>query len=232
MAHDAVALGSLYAESVYFYGQRMPAAEAAKRKRAAFARSKDYTQTVRDLTAGLHGDRWVAEFVKTSTTSGKATDYPSAIYIEAHGLITAEMDKLSESWCKDDPQLVVPPLTLSEAQAESHLLRAHTVKGKVLSTSGGARPFVQVHGCPRPTECPSGEQRAAPPDETRAAQSCFFGVRLGSFSSESVKRVGGNGTDWFDETSWVDGVTNVLWYQDWLSDDADLWRRDPKSPLP
>jgi hypothetical protein len=230
VAHDAAAFGSIYAAQVYFYGQKISSSDAAARKGAAFAKAKDYAQSVRDVVVHKRGDRWVARFTKSSTSGGKTTEYPSVVYVDAQDRVTAEMDALAPQWCHTNPQLVVPPFTINEAQAEAHLLRAYTVGGHPVPVGPDSQPFVQELTCPDPTECASGETRnEAPPDDDRDPP-CYFLVRLGVAFPETQKHLGGNGHQWFDLGSWVDGATNVLWWQDALSDASQLWRRDPKAP--
>jgi hypothetical protein len=142
--------------------------------------------------------------------------------------VSAELDSHKSSWCFDNSQLVVPPFTLIETQAEAHGLRAHTLGGGHIVRTRDSIPFVQELTCPDPTECPSGETRDGPPSDDDRNPPCFFLVRIGISHPESVKVTGGTGHDWLDMGSWVDGVTNVFWWQDALSDASDDWLRDPK----
>lgn len=231
VAHDAAALRSLYGERVYFYGQMLAAADAAARKEAAFSKSKDYAQSVDAVSAKKRGDRWVVDFTKRAISAGRTTDYPSVLYVDARDRITLEMDKLDSQWCHANDQQIVPPFTINEAQAEAHMLRAHTIGGSVVVSGPDSRPFVQQLTCPDPTECASGESRTGPPSrdvDHDPTMACFFLVRLGVYHPQSQKITGGTGHDWFDLGSWVDGVTNVLWFQDVLGDASDVWQRDPR----
>jgi len=228
VAHDVGALRAVYADRVFFYGVMLDGAAAAERKRAAFAAARDYTQTLADVHVRERGDRWVAKFTKRSTASGKTRDQASVLYI-ASDRVTAEMDAFDTEWCYANPQLVVPPFTIGEARAEAHALRAHTFKGAPLHAKGPDYiPFVQELTCPDPTECPSGETRTGPPSENERTPPCFFIARIGIGFPETAKVIGGNGHQWLDMGSWVDGATDVLWFQDWLSDAGDEWHRDPK----
>lgn len=76
-AHDAKALGALYAPSVVFYGVTLTNEECVRRKQAAFAASPDYAQSIRDVRT----DGTTVRFVKTSTSNGKSTDYPSVLVL-------------------------------------------------------------------------------------------------------------------------------------------------------
>lgn len=227
-AHDAAALRSIYADRVFFYGVTLGAADAAARKQAAFSKASGYTQTLRDVHVHERGDRWVAKFTKRSTSGGKTTDQESVLYIVGDR-VTAEIDALEPKWCYANQHLVVPPFTIDEAQAEAHALRAHTWKGERLHAPGPDYvPFVQELTCPDPTECPSGETRSKPPSDDDRDPPCYFITRIGIGFPETAKEIGGNGHQWLDMGSWVDGVTDVLWFQDWLSDAGDEWHRDPK----
>ena len=223
VAHDAAALRALYASRVYFYDVVLDAAAAAARKKAAFAKANDYTQSVSDLHVHERGDRWVAKFTKRSTSAGKTAEQASVLYI-AGDRITAEMDALGDKWCYANPRLVVPPFTIDEAQAEAHALRA-----RKLGPAGPDHiPFVQQLTCPDPTECPSGETRSKPPSDDDRDPPCYFITRIGIAFPETAKKIGGNGHQWLDMGSWVDGVSDVFWFQDWESDASDAWHRDPK----
>jgi hypothetical protein len=76
-AHDANALRDVYAPTVVFYGASLSNDECVRRKQAAFAASPDYGQSIRDTKV----DGSTVRFVKTSTTKGKSTDYPSALVV-------------------------------------------------------------------------------------------------------------------------------------------------------
>ncbi len=230
VAHDAAALRALYAPRVFFYGVMLDGATAADHKQTAFARAKDYSQTLRDVHARERGDRWVVTFTKSSTTAGKTTDQSSVLYVVGDH-VTAEMDKLDAQWCYANPQLVVPPFTINETQAEAHAIHAHTFKGQPLGPKGPDYiPFVQELTCPDPTECSSGEIRTSPPPDDVRNPPCYFLTRIGIGSPQTAKALGGNGHQWLDMGSWVDGVTNVFWFQDWLGDAKDAWQRDPRDP--
>ena len=228
VAHDANALRALYAETVYFYGKSLPRAECVKRKADAFAKAPDYSQAMRDVVATQRGDHLVIALVKAWTTSGKTTDSLSVLYVDAQGHITAEMDKpVDDSWClgrSGENSVVIPPFTISAAQAAAHMLHSRYVKNpKVVAKS--STPDATIYRCPNPTECPSGVVRPGPP-RTQEEQSCFFKVRLG-VSDPGFAKVGGGLHQWVDMETWVDGVSNVHWYQDIFSDTPDVWHSDP-----
>jgi hypothetical protein len=126
--HDLKALEGLYAAHVQFYGQRLSNKQCVSAKKAAFEKSPDYSQTIRDLHAKSDG---TVTFTKTSTIKGKSTDYP-AILVVANGVITAETDKVTDanlaaaaakaaSWCLEDywspNDKVIAPYKVSAMQA-------------------------------------------------------------------------------------------------------------------
>ncbi len=228
VAHDANALQALYAETVYFYGKTLPRTECVKRKADAFAKATDYGQAVRDVVATQRGDHTVVAFTKTWTTSGKTTDSPSLLYVDRQGHITAEMDKpADDSWClgrSGENRVVIPPFTISAAQATAHVLHSRYVKNpKIVAKS--STPDATIFRCPNPSECPLGVVRSGPP-RTQEEQACFFNVRLG-VSDPGFAKVGGRLHQWVDMETWVDGVSNVHWYQDIFSETPDLWHSDP-----
>jgi hypothetical protein len=229
VARDANALQTLYADTVYFYGKSVPRAECVKRKAAAFAKAPDYSQAVRDVVATQRGDRLVIAFVKASTTGGKTTDFPSVLYVDAQGHITAEMDKpVNDTWClgpTGENSVVIPPFTISAAQAAAHLLHSRYVKNPKL-VGGNATPDATMYRCPDPTECPSGVVRSGPP-RTKEEESCYFNVRLGVSDPGFAKLGNGRTHQWLDLETWIDGASNVHWYQDIFSDTPDVWQSDP-----
>ena len=87
--HDASSLRALYAPTVSFYGVTLTNDECVRRKQAAFVASPDYAQTIRDMKIDVSGDRTTVRFVKTSTSKGKSTDYPSALVLRG-GLVVEE----------------------------------------------------------------------------------------------------------------------------------------------
>jgi hypothetical protein len=127
VTHDPKALASIYAPHVKFYGQTLTNKQCVAAKNAAFAKSPDYSQSIRDVE--VHDDG-VVTFTKTSTSRGKSNDYPAVIVV-TNGLVTAETDKITEanltaqaaknaSWCSDEAK-VIPPFVISAAQARERV---------------------------------------------------------------------------------------------------------------
>jgi hypothetical protein len=222
-ARDASALGTIYAATVYFYGKNLPRAECVKRKAAAFAKARDYTQAVRDVVATQRGDRTVITLVKQATAAGKTTDFPSVLYVDQQGHISAEMDKPDDdNWCFDgkDP---IPPFTIDAARAKAHLLHSRYLRTGLIGPNG--TPDATMYRCPHATACPSGVTRSGPP-LTEEEQTCFYKIRLG-VDDPGFAVVGARTHQWLDMETWVDGVSDVHWYRDVLSDAADTWHHDP-----
>ena len=74
---DAQALEAVYAPNVSYYGTELTSAECVRRKAAAFAKTPDFTQSIRDVkleTTPDGKDTW-ARFEKTTTSGGKAKSY-------------------------------------------------------------------------------------------------------------------------------------------------------------
>ncbi len=174
VAHDAVALGSLYADHLYFYGMTLSRSLAVARQQTAFAQSPAYTQSVRDLVTKKRGERWVVRFTKTS--NGK--DYPSVLYIDPSGLVSAEMDALGPDWCHVNDKLVVPPFTISQSQAAAHTFHAHTLAGRTIREGPDSVLDYQRLQCPDPTECDPSTPRTGPPGDNDPAARCYFFVRM------------------------------------------------------
>jgi hypothetical protein len=128
IAHDLNALASIYAPHVEFYGQTVTNKQCVAAKKAAFAKSPDYTQSIGDID--VHDDG-VVTFTKTSRSGGKSTDYP-AVLVVTGGLVTAETDKVTEAnlaaqaaknatWCVDHESQVISPFRISVAQARERV---------------------------------------------------------------------------------------------------------------
>jgi hypothetical protein len=96
-AHDAHALAGLYAAHVSFYGTELTNARCVSTKRAAFTAQPDYAQTLRDVDVKPSGaGAAIVRFVKTSTSHGKATDYPSYLIIQKDLRIAEESDDVTD----------------------------------------------------------------------------------------------------------------------------------------
>lgn len=141
MKHDSRALEALYAPRVQFYGQSLTGRRCAELKKAAFDKSPDYTQSIRDLR--IHqpdsGTETRVSFTKTSTEKGTSADYPAILSVDKSGLITAESDKITDAnvaaqaalageWCTDNElatidstpnDKIIPPFRVSSRTAVS-----------------------------------------------------------------------------------------------------------------
>jgi hypothetical protein len=96
-AHDANALAGLYAAHVSFYGTELTNARCVSTKRAAFKAQSDYAQTVRDIDVKPGGEgATIVRFVKTSTSHGKSTDYPSYLILQQDLHIAEESDDVTD----------------------------------------------------------------------------------------------------------------------------------------
>jgi hypothetical protein len=96
-AHDAKALAGLYAAHVSFYGTELSNERCVSTKRAAFTAQPDYAQTVRDIDVKPSGaGGTIVRFVKTSTSRGRATDYPSYLIVLKDLRIAEESDDVTD----------------------------------------------------------------------------------------------------------------------------------------
>jgi hypothetical protein len=96
-AHDAHALAGLYAAHVSFYGTELTNARCVSTKRAAFTAQPDYAQTVRDVDVKPSAEgATIVRFVKTSTSHGKGTDYPSYLILQKDLRIAEESDDVTD----------------------------------------------------------------------------------------------------------------------------------------
>jgi hypothetical protein len=71
--HDDVALLGLYAPTVQFYGQSLSATKCAAIKKAAFAKSPDYRQSVKDVSVEQDGAQTKVSFTKTVSVQPTAS---------------------------------------------------------------------------------------------------------------------------------------------------------------
>lgn len=158
--HDLKALEGLYAAHVQFYGQAFTNQQCIAAKKAAFAKSPDYTQTIRDIEAKSDG---TVTFTKTSTVKGKSTDYP-AILVVSNGVITAETDKITDAnlaaeaakaahWCLEDywtpNDKVIAPYKISAFDACRRGMQTKFFKG--LASPGKFYDLCGQVSCP--TKC-------------------------------------------------------------------------------
>jgi hypothetical protein len=164
--HDSKALEAVYAPTIRFYGQQLSASECVKRKAAAFAKSPDYSQTIRNVAFVQQGGGYLLRFTKTSTSHGKSTDYPSFIVVVADR-VTEESDdltdeslraqatlavakKLTDDWCIEADgfpnDTITPPFKTSANRAMVALWKSKHVEalGRTLGQIGIDAPM----GCP------------------------------------------------------------------------------------
>jgi hypothetical protein len=215
--HDTRALEGLYAFSVQFYGQTLSNKACAAKKGAAFAKSPDYTQSIKDLQIAQTGTATTITFTKTSTEKGKSTDYP-AVLVVSSGVITAETDKITEanlaavaaaasSWCLDSTwwpnDTVRPPYKISALTAYMFARRT-----KYLARQEAAHPkdFIDFDSVGCPTKC------------DQAARECGYTMRLSNHSDNDPEVHFTNVIDWV----YVDAVSSTLWYED-----AGGWKSEP-----
>ena len=219
--HDTKALELLYAPHVEFYGRTMTNAACVAAKKAAFAKSPDYAQSIRDVVVGNDG---VVTFTKTSTSGGKSTDY-AAVLIVKGDLVTAETDKVTEAnlaaakseWCWAKGAVLFPPsdaviapFRISGAEA---CRRARLTK--YFKAQEAARPgvFIDFGEIICPTKC------------DRPTFECGYDLKLENHSSEALDDPEPHSImiDWV----YVDAVDGTLWY----SKGADgKWEKS--EPLP
>ncbi len=164
-AHDLGDLASLYAPKVLFYGTELTKAACVEKKRRAFATAPDYTQLIRDATfEPAEEGRTFVHLVKTSTTQGKSTPYPSILVVDAGGAIVEESDDLPEDWCIDkktqgltlDAQgndRVVAPFRMSaneallKARFSKHIQGFHELVGDMRNLTCARRCAIQTPEC-------------------------------------------------------------------------------------
>jgi hypothetical protein len=98
--HDAKGLADVYADTVEFYGEKLPKERVLALKRAAFQKAPDYTQSLTGLKVTKpSADRARAEFTKSWTQSGKTSSIAAVLELAAapSGFkVTKETDGPSE----------------------------------------------------------------------------------------------------------------------------------------
>jgi hypothetical protein len=217
--HDLKALESLYAPWVVFYGQTLTNQQCVQKKRAAFEKTPDYAQSIRDVVVSEGG---VVTFTKTSTSGGKSADYP-AVLVVTGGLVSGETDKITEAnleaqasrarmWCVDDSWLptdkVIPPYRVSALRAYQKARETKHFKAVEASEHGDFLDFGQVW-------CPTGCDRAA--------RKCGYDMRLENHAAH----VSDNPEPHSNLVEWmyVDAVDGTLWFQE-----VDGWKSEPLPP--
>jgi hypothetical protein len=219
--HDVKALEGLYALNVRFYGQPLSGEECVKRKAAAFAKSPDYTQSIRNVRMHqrVRGQIEVT-FVKHTSEKGKTADFDSTLTFGfdqrlLEDRITAESDAITDAklgvsasrWCLDadgqENDATLPPFKLSTKQA---MARANASKHFTERTStmpwGTVTPWVQP-----PETCPS----ACLPD-----RHCGYVLTMicGIVSSDPM-----GATSYYEETFYVNAQDGSMSFKD----DKDVW---------
>jgi hypothetical protein len=95
---DARALAPAYASIVLYYGKRLSNADRGKLVAGLFAKTPDYTQSIREV----HVERAdasaavVVRFIKSATAHGKTKDYPSYVVFDGANRIVEESDAITD----------------------------------------------------------------------------------------------------------------------------------------
>lgn len=220
--HDAKALEALYAPTVEFYGTSLSDRECATRKKAAFDKSPDYTQSIRDVhvEASDAGVGSVVTFTKTSTVKGRSTDYP-AILVVLGNVITSETDKISEAnlvaqqqksttWCVDEIMYppndhVIAPYRISASEAYRRARTSAHFNELVKNANGDFLDFGQVW-CP--TKC---VHVTSYPD---SADACGYSMKLENHSELQRRINDPSGFSVMVEWVFVDAVDGTMYWQD------------------
>lgn len=99
-ARDAKGLAEMYADTVEFYGEKLPKERVLALKRAAFKQAPDYTQSISKLkVSSPAADRARAEFTKSWTQGGKSNTTGGVLELALVGAafkVTKETDGPSE----------------------------------------------------------------------------------------------------------------------------------------
>ena len=223
VAHDTTALASLYGARVDFYGQELTNKECVARKKAAFEKSPDYTQSLSDVWTRADdagpAPFIVVGFTKTTRSGGATHDYKAALFVDPSGLIIRESDQVTddnlaraeakaETWCVDwsegmaaPTDHVIPPFKIGALRAVIAAQRTQYFARLEASLPGDALMVDDV-GCP--TKC------------DQAKRNCGYSLRVRDYS-----RIGMNPSilvDWI----YVDAVDGVL-----IWDDGGKEKREP-----
>lgn len=209
--HDAKALEGLYGAKVKFYGQTLSGKDCAARKAAAFAKSRDYTQAIKDVDSKTEGSTSTVTFTKTSTEKGKSTDYP-AILVVVGNAITAETDKVtdanlaareaaSQMWCMEEPWMpndkVIAPYKLSALDAAR---RGRMTKHFHELEVAAKATFLDFGQITCPTKCEP------------ATRECGYDLRIEDHSAAVAETPAphSNLVGW----AYIDAVTGVMYWND------------------
>jgi hypothetical protein len=214
--HEAETLASLYAPTVLFYGRSLSRADCASKKRLALKATPDYTQLTRDAKFEPAGaGRTFVRLVKTSTTNGKSTDYPTILVIETSGHIVEESDDLASDWCIDNSVVgvlyplgndrVIAPFRMSangamaRARSSAHFRSLSRLVGD-MSVSCAQRCAIQTY-------------------------ECGFSFILHDMDPHSAEDPALTVSSWMG-TVYVEPVTKTLWWEDSAADGASVWHSE------
>lgn len=211
--HDADALEKLYAARVLFYGKDMTAAEAAAKKRAAFASTPDYRQGVGRIATepGPDETTW-ARFDKIVTDKKGQQTFPMLARIDASNHIVEESDDVTKDsdWCWKRPapepnDRVVPPFRISASRAADGITKSKYIAG--LRRKGHDIVLDPYNGfkCARRCATPSHD--------------CNFSFRI---SDLSIKGTSSN----FAGNIEVDPLTSTIYVGTW-EDGGEQWLAEP-----
>ena len=223
VAHDTRALEGLYGARVSFYGQDLTNKECVARKKAAFEKSPDYTQSLsdfwtRDFDAGAVPVTIVG-FKKTTRSAGGTHDYKAALSIDGSGLIVRESDATTDenlelaeakaaSWCVDWSEGMAAPTDQLKPPFKISALRAviATQRTQYFARLQATLPgdFLPIDDVTCPTKC------------DKAKRNCGYSLRVRDYS-----RIGQNPSilvDWI----YVDAVDGVL-----VWDENGVEKREP-----
>jgi len=220
-SHDTKALAALYAPRVQFYGRTLTGAECVAAKKAAFAKSPDYAQSIRDVVPGEDG---VVTFTKTSSSGGKSTDYP-AVLVVTDGFVSAETDKITEAnlaahavkqakWCETDGDKIVAPYRISAHEAEERVRLSKYFDERYVQHLNPWYPSLDEITCP--TKC------------DRAAHDCGYGLGVfahGHLTADPLSTPTWNLLEWI----YVDAVDATLFYDQ--KPDGTWEHSEPLPPL-
>ena len=223
VAHDAHALEALYGARVDFYGQELTNKECVARKKAAFEKSPDYTQSVSDFWTRADdagpAPFTVVGFKKTTRAAGATHEYDAALFVDASGLIVRESDTTTDrnlelaeikaaSWCVDwsegapmPTDHVKPPFKISALHAVIATQRTQYFARLQARTPND---FLPIDDVTCPTKC------------DKAKRNCGYSLRVRDYS-----RIGQYDSilvDWI----YVDAVDGVL-----VWDENGVEKREP-----
>ncbi len=223
--HDADALERLYAPQVLFYGTATTAADAAAKKRAAFATSPGYTQAVEKpvFEKTADGKETWARFDKVTKDRGAKRTYPMLMRFDASGRIIEESDDVTrdEQWCiagtggeMAPSERVVPPFRISAAGAEQAAMASRHLQ-KLRKTTPGV--IVGSHGLAFGFGC---AKRCAvrADDDDPLGNECDFRFRVDDGDAHTQSNL----VEWLD----VDPMTKTLHWEVFDGDGGSHWESE------